>query len=456
MSLRTLKLLTVAAPVVFVLGLFTALRLLAPALPGPAVGYALAAGLTLAAALVFSRAVFAEIHRLQGELVRQNRELLALHEAGLGVMGELDLETVLQTIVDEARELVGARYGALAAPGEGGGSTFLTSGMPQAGPCDAPPPADHGLLSVVALGERLRLADVASDPRCSGLPPDHVTMRSLLGVPVRSGDRILGCLYLSEKETGGGFRAEDEEVLARFATQAALAIENARLHREVRARAISEERERIAREMHDSIAQVLTYVNTKGGAALALLRSGRADRAEAQLEQLTRAARDAYADVREAILGLRASQDPQRGFLDTLGAYLDRWQEQSDVQVELEVGPEAEGPLTLPPGAELQLLRIVQEALANVRKHSRARHVRVGVKASDGWLEVQVEDDGAGFDPDALERGEFPRFGLAMMRERAEAGGGRLDLATGANKGTTVTARLPLEGKRGRNQGAKG
>ena len=121
----------------------------------------------------------------------------------------------------------------------------------------------------------------------------HPPMRSLLAVPIVSGGSVLGNLYLAEKQSAVEFSEEDQETLVRFATQAALAIENARLHRRIRDVAISEERERIAREMHDSLAQVLGYVNTKAQAVLELLKRGEDDRAAIQVGQLGEAARTA-------------------------------------------------------------------------------------------------------------------------------------------------------------------
>jgi nitrate/nitrite-specific signal transduction histidine kinase len=202
-------------------------------------------------------------------------------------------------------------------------------------------------------------------------------MRSLLAVPIVSTGRVLGNLYLAEKIGAAEFSADDEETLVRFATQAALAIENARLHRRVRHTTISEERERIAREMHDSLAQVLGYVNTKAQAVQELLKRGQPERASEQVGQLGEAARAAYADVREGILALRTTLGPGRSMIDALQEFLVSWKEQSDVrEASLVLTPGARLD-ALSPDAELQLLRIVQESLANVRKHAGAKHVEV-------------------------------------------------------------------------------
>ncbi len=448
MTLRRLKWLAILAPLLFLGGLELVRHVISPDLFRAWPGYLLLAGAVLLGTLFFADAVFGVVERLQARLTQQNRELLALHDAGLGILGELDLETVLQRVVDQARALLGARYGALSIVREGGGiDAFLTSGITaEERALLGPPPVGHGLLGVVLTeGQPLRLTDLTRDPRSVGFPPHHPPMRSLLAVPVVSRGRVFGNLYLAEKEAAPSFDAADEETLDRFATQAALAIENARLHRQVRALAVTEERERIAREMHDGLAQVLGYVNTKAQAAQTLLRAGENERAAAQLGQLAEAARASYADVREGILGLRTSLGGERGFVDTLRDYLERWQGQSDVAVRLVTEPAAGFAPRLAPNAEVQLLRIVQEALANVRKHAAARQAEVRLTQADGCLEAVVEDDGTGFDPGALGRTALPRFGLATMRERAEAVGGSFSVASTPGDGTRVTVRVPSE-----------
>ncbi len=443
MTLSRLKWITVAAPVLF-FGFLAFLDRMIPLMTHPWLGYVLTGLLVLVLALFFSEAVFGIIGRLQAGLAQQNRELLALHQAGLDIAGELRVEVVLQKIVDQARELVGARYGALLVPGQDGGTeAFLTSGISTDDSKVLPsPPGGDELLGLVAKGQTLRLSGKIHVSSRMGIPADNSPVYSLLAAPILSGGRVLGLLYLLEKETASEFSLDDEETLVRFATQAALAIENARLHRRVRELAITEERQRIAREMHDSLAQVLGYVNTKAQASLELLRAGQDERAAAQIAQLAEAARTAYADVREDILGLRTSLSQERDFVETLRDYLVRWQEQSQVPVELELPTPAP---QIKPAAELQLIRIVQEALANVRKHAAARHAWVRIASRNGQVEVVVEDDGSGFDPSALGRGTFPRFGLATMRERVESVGGDLEIDSAPGKGTRVVVRLPAD-----------
>jgi nitrate/nitrite-specific signal transduction histidine kinase len=448
-SLRQLKLMTIVAPLVFLLVVDFGRRLINPEWLPAWVGEVLVIGIVLAAVLGFSATVFGRVEQMQASLERQNRELLALHEAGLDVAGELSLEVVLQKVVDHASSLIGARYGALSVPDpERGIDALITSGLsPEERALIGPEPKGHGLLGVVTKqGAPLRLADIGSDPRSVGVPEGHPAMRSLLAVPIVSGGRVLGNLYLAEKIGATEFSAEDEDTLRRFATQAALAIENARLHLRVRDLAITEERERIAREMHDSLAQVLGYVMTKAQAVQELLKRDQTDKASAQVAQLNDAARGAYADVREGILALRTSVGSERGLLEALQEFLERWKEQSGVHAELHVCPEGERLESLSPVAELQLLRIVQEALANVRKHAQATHAEVRITAEPHAIETVIADDGRGFDPESPSRDGaelMPRFGLATMRERAESVSGTLRIESAPGGGTRVVVRLP-------------
>ncbi len=214
MTLRRLKWLTILAPLLFLTGLEIIRQTVSPELFHAWPGYLLLAGVILVGTLFFAEAIFSVVEQLQDRLTRQNRELLALHGAGIGILGELNLESVLQLIVDRARNLVGAQYGALSIVREGGGiEAFLVSGItPEQRALLGPPPVGHGLLGVVLTeGEPLRLEDLAQDPRSVGFPPHHPPMHSLLAVPVQSHGRVLGNLYLTEKETSSSFDSDDEE-----------------------------------------------------------------------------------------------------------------------------------------------------------------------------------------------------------------------------------------------------
>jgi len=213
------------------------------------------------------------------------------------------------------------------------------------------------------------------------------------------------------------------------------------LHRLLKSQAVSEERLRIAQEMHDGLAQVLAYVNTKAQVVREHLKQGHTEEATRHLDQLAAAAREIYADVRESIIGLRSAAAPDTPMADSLREYAANWEVQSGVAVRLHL----ETDLQVEAGSELQVLRIVQEALANVRKHSKAQHADVRVEQVDRRVRITVEDDGVGFNPAELGRSEFPRFGLSTMRERAESVGGLFQLVSMPGAGTRVTIEVPAQ-----------
>ena len=373
----------------------------------------------------------------------QNRELEALHRAAIDIYGELALDTVLTKVVDQARQLLDAQYGAVSViDKEGTIQEFVTSGIdPLIEARIGDPPVGHGLLGVVLHeGRHLRIEDITKDPRRHGFPDHHPMMRSLLAVPIVCKGPFRGNLYVAEKTTHDEFAVEDEETLVRFATEASIAIDNAHLNAQVRHLAVAEERALLAREMHDGMAQVLAYVNTKAQAVRAYLRNQKVEEAGEQLDQLAAAAREVYTDVREGILALRSQPELGESFHDALSTFLDRWREQSGVSGELTMDPE----LVIPSRVELQLLRIVQEALSNVRKHSGAELAYIELRREKDMIVAEVRDDGSGFDPEHRELADLPRFGLAIMRERAEGIGGSLQLISKAGEGTRVLAELPL------------
>jgi signal transduction histidine kinase len=268
-------------------------------------------------------------------------------------------------------------------------------------------------------------------------------MRSLLAVPVASHGRILGSFYLTEKLGAPEFSEDDQRRLERFATQAAIAIENANLHRQVQVLAVTEERERIAREMHDTIAQVLGYVNTKAQAAQEHLRHGNVETADFHLTQLSETARRAYSDVREDILGLRTSPEGDRNLISSLQEYLELWANQSSIKPSLEVVPSPVTQFDISPIAELQVLRIIQESLSNIRKHADASEARIRLEQQTTHVQIVITDDGKGFNVDAVTTHDFPRFGMTMMRERAEAIDGTFAVTSSWNAGTSVIVSIP-------------
>ena len=222
-----------------------------------------------------------------------------------------------------------------------------------------------------------------------------------------------------------------------------------------RALAAVEERERLGRELHDSLGQVLGYVRMQVQAVRELYDQGRVEKADAVLSRLARVARDAHADAREFILGAKPGRSPDEwDFFAALEQYLRRFSANYELTATLSL-PEHLPEQPLAPAVEVQLLRIIQEALTNVRKHAGADSAEVLFTFSDTTVQVIVADEGRGFNPGHLhspessERGtrNEGHFGIGIMQERAEKMGGSLEIRSAPSQGTKVIVRAPMSGK---------
>jgi len=289
-------------------------------------------------------------------------------------------------------------------------------------------------------GAPMVVHDLASDPRFVRHRVKGLGFESFCAQPLIRRGETVGVLAVASRSPTLLSSAAERRLLEGIGEQLVMAIENAQLHERVLDAAVLEERERLAHELHDGLAQVLGYVNTQTLTIDKLLSSGRGEDAREQVARMREAARRTYTDVREAILGLRSSD----ALLPSLRSYLAEYGRMTGIVLQLDVGAEVEA-LRLPPSVEIQLLRIVQEALSNVRKHARATSATVSLEVCDQRLAIDVVDDGRGFDLDQPVRTGWPRFGLQTMRERAQAIGGTLELWSKPGSGTRLAVHVPLE-----------
>jgi len=220
--------------------------------------------------------------------------------------------------------------------------------------------------------------------------------------------------------------------------------------RRVQDLAILKERDRLAREMHDGFAQALSVLNLNAKAVRQAIMIGDTVHAGEALDALEQVIDQAYADVREAISGLRTLVPHEQGLIATVSQYLEEFGLQYGIATELDV--EGMEEVSFTSTQEIQLLRIIQEALSNVRKHAEADHVWIRFQRIDDDVQITIADDGRGFDPVA--RVAKQAFGLAIMRERAESLGGSFRLDTRPGAGTTVTVRIPVEREGSERRGA--
>ncbi len=365
----------------------------------------------------------------------------ALSGAVLAIAAERSMESILQRLVEASRELVGAEYAALGVPdGQGGFAQFLTAGMSdELVESLGPLPRTHGLLgAMLEAPDPYRIDDIQRDPRFRGWwPSPHPDMRSFLGVPIVARGGIVGAFYLTDKLGSAEFSADDQNLIETFAAHAAVAIQNARLYERSRELNIVEERNRLARELHDSVTQRLFALRLTGEAAASLLEHDPAA-AQAQLERLHQLTGEAIEELRAVILALRPATIESEGLAATLAKHVDLLRRAYGWEIDLELAGEP----GLPVAAATEVLRIAQEALQNALRHSQAERLAVWLEAGDGHVVLSVADDGEGFDSDAPAV-RSRRLGLTSMEERARALGGTLEITSEPGEGTRVRLEVP-------------
>ncbi|HXD58983.1 MAG TPA: GAF domain-containing sensor histidine kinase [Thermoleophilaceae bacterium] len=370
--------------------------------------------------------------------------LRAVSDAVLAVAAERSVEEVLQRLVDSARELADARYAALGLPdGDGGFSQFLTSGMSdELIESLGPLPRQHGMLGAMFdSSDPYRTADMHEHPRFRGWwPRGHPDMRSFLGVPIVARDEVIGAFYLTEKIGAADFSDTDQELIELLAAHAAIAITNARLNERSRELSTLSERNRLALELHDAVSQRLFSLVLTAEAAGELLDRDQ-NAAREQVEKLKLLAQQALDELRSLIFELRPADLERDGLCGALRKHVEvlRRLQPGAGEIDLEVDAEIEGD----PARDRELLRIAQEALQNALRHAQARHVHVRLSRQNGYLLLEVADDGVGFDPDAPEL-RARRLGLTSMEERAERIGARLAIESERGRGTAVKLEAPI------------
>jgi signal transduction histidine kinase len=358
--------------------------------------------------------------------------LQAVSSAVLAVTRHLSVREVLQVIVRSAQRLLDARYAALGVPDDDGSfAEFVAEGLTdKQWEAIGPLPRQHGMLGAMLRdGSPVRLPDLRKDERFEWWPKAHPVIKDFLGVPIRDGDEVLGIIFLANKRGGGGFTEADQELLTLFAAHAAIALTNARLYEHSRELAMLEERNRVARELHDAVSQNLFSLRLSAQAAGALLDKD-PGKAAAELDRVQRLAGEAISELRAVIVELRPAELDRHGLSETLRKHVRLLDRLHPPLVVFECGE-------LPPLAaevEVAVLRVAQEALHNALRHSGAETVRVRLACEDGTLVLTVRDDGSGFDPSQPQRG----LGLASMCDRAESVGGVLTVESAPGQGTTV------------------
>ncbi len=361
--------------------------------------------------------------------------LAALVSGAAAVTATADLSELLTATAEIARESTGAKYAALGVLGEHGTLIeFVHVGIArELAEAIGPLPTGRGVLgTLIHEAKTIRLDRLQDHPDSTGFPPHHPPMSTFLGVPVRSGDALFGNLYLTEKE--GGFTQDDEHLVEALAAIAGSAVSNLRLQQKLRRLAVVEDRERIARDLHDAIIQDIFSVG--------LVLQGLASRMDNE--------RDRH-DIEEAVTRLDSAISELRRFIfdlkppvwhdRDLGTEITRLTRQLAEPYGVRAVFDISTDLGQIPSDVIDVAsQIVREATSNALRHSGSPTVEIGAESRAGFLILTIADRGRGFDPAAVKTG----LGLSSLRSRAEKAGGDTTVQSRPGRGTTVRVLLPV------------
>lgn len=386
---------------------------------------------------------------LEARVAQRTRELAALYEVSREISSHLDIDHVLRSVTDKARELLGGEVAALCLLDEAGHVLDLQAvSGPQETLRETWVSAQH-LPATRVLSEDRALACGTDD--CMGscgiiAAPFRL---SHLAASLRARDRVIGALCIGSARAGA-FSGEAANLLTKLANAAAIALENAHLYEQAERVATLEERQRIAAEMHDGLTQTLSYLHlqvdlvadriaAKGDTEIL---NSTSTELSASLEHIRETLAQAVDEVRANIAGLSTFSPPPQTLPKLLGGVV---QEVAGGQTAgLTVTAPSVEDLEVAPDVAEQIRRIVQEALTNACRHAEANHIQVRLEELDGEAVIVVEDDGRGFEPGQGPADGRRHFGLSTMRARAARIGGRLTVESAPGHGTRVVLWWPL------------
>ncbi len=372
--------------------------------------------------LAHTAAAVIESHRLRA------REVIAFREMGDALRTDLNLQQVLPRVLVQMVEACEAN----------GGSIYLVGEDEER--LDAL--AHHGLPSPVTLAHQiLKNKEPILISSFKGARAGDV--HSVIGVPLAIGSHVEGAVVLTHRKAGA-FAPRHLNLLTVLANSTALIIRNAQLYARSEEAAITEERTRIAREMHDGLAQDLSFLVLKVEVMRRLLDKDQRDQLEKELEETLAALRNDMREVRRTIYALRPLDLESLGFLPALQKFINAFGSANEIKVFFKRSGD---PSNLSPKLQTALFRLMQESLNNIRKHASATSVWIDLELTAQWATLAVRDDGRGFDPDKalVEARRRGSVGMVQMRERAERAGGSFHVDAAPGHGTRIRVKLPIK-----------
>lgn len=284
--------------------------------------------------------------------------------------------------------------------------------------------------------------NLANDPRLGGHSPVEVGYKCLVCIPLLASDRVVGSVELASKES---YELNEDEL--RWLELVGRSVGNlfslVQMTDKLKSVAVIQERTRLSQEIHDGLAQLIGSLCMWAEDIQDSIHDDDYETIQINAKKIEQTARDAYASLREEMLELRDSKSQGKDIIPVVAGYLERVQRQSNIDARLVLDNEitAMGALLLSPPAEIQLLRIIQEAVTNVRRHAKASQVIVSLSKDDSWLKVSIQDNGIGFN---LENIADDRLGLRIIRERTTSIQGTIKVESSPGMGTEITLLVPM------------
>ncbi len=378
------------------------------------------------------------------DLERRNHELAVINAVARELNRSVDLQQALRFTLARVAELLGLETGWIWLME--GREPYLAATMNLPAALAENPPLMDGSRYCYCLDtykkgdlEGAANVNVLACSRLSGLVDGTDGLRYHASIPLYSGETKLGVMNVASHDWRS-LSPEDLRLLYTTGDLLSIAVERARLFARSSLLGASEERNRLAREIHDTIAQGLAATALRLETAEALLEAGSPDKAREEVSQALALTRTNLEEARRSVLDLRAAPLEGRSLAGALALLTGRWERETGTAARFRA---VNGARPLPPRVETGLYRICQEALNNAARHAAADRVTVLLTLTPEEARLRVEDDGRGFDPSLVPPG---RHGLSGMRERARLLGGSLGISSTPGGGTRVEAKVPLEG----------
>jgi len=386
--------------------------------------------------------LFGETQRLLKETEQRAIELSIINSVQQGLASKLDVQSIYDLVGEKFREIFDAQVVMISTYDDQTDTVEHRYAVEYGKRVSSPGPHPPGGFrsQIIRTREPLLVnSNVAELAARLGQPtlPGTITPKSWLGVPMIVDTQVTGILSVQNVERENAFTESDIHLIQTFAASMSIALENARLYEQARQLAILEERQRLGRELHDSVTQSLYGINLYAEAAAGQLAIGQSDLLRQSLKDIQMTAQESLADMRLLIYELRPPVLEQEGLVRAIQNRL--YSVENRAGLKFSVTSNLEG--RLPPATEEGLYKIAHEALNNVLKHANAKNVQVSINRDQASIILEISDDGIGFDPAAaIQKG---RLGVISMRERAQLQGWTLSIESGSSAGTRIRVEVP-------------